>query len=94
MKIIPNIIECIVINYVNGSVDSNTFYQVNAISTSVWKFQRYSLVIEYEGKPILPPPFIFLCHLYLIVRYMQWRCRDKEEVYFDNCLSEYAHISH
>ena len=63
---------------------SNTFNRVNAISLQVWKFQRYSLVLEYESKPMLPPPFIILSHLYLIIKFISLRCQND---YFDNGLS-------
>ncbi len=67
---------------------SNTFVQINAISTQVWKFLRYNLVIEYESKPILPPPVIIICHVYLLVKSCVRRCRGKRE-YLDNGLSEW-----
>ena len=66
---------------------SNTFHQVNAVATQIWKFQRYSLVLEFEGKPILPPPFIILCHAFLLLRYVMRRCRGKQHS-FDNALSK------
>ena len=74
---------------VNDCCFSNTFHKVNAEALYVWKFQRYSLVIEYEGKPILPPPFIIVCHVYLILRYIVRRCRCKPHS-FDNALSKCA----
>ena len=66
---------------------SNTFLQVNAISNQVWKFQRYSLVIEYELRPILPPPLIILCHVFLLVKYIHRSCKGQRE-FGDNGLSE------
>ena len=69
------------------SLFSNTFVQINAISTQVWKFLRYNLVIEYESKPILPPPLIFICHIYLLIKSCIRRCRGKRE-YLDNGLSK------
>ncbi len=71
---------------------SNTFHRVNSISTQVWKFLRYNLVIEFESKPILPPPLIFICHIYLVIKYFVRRCKGKRE-YFDNGLSKY-NITH
>ena len=69
---------------------SNTFHQVNAIATKVWKFQRYGLVIEYEGKPVLPPPLITLCHIYMTLRALIRLCRGKKPSY-DNALSKLLH---
>ena len=63
---------------------------VNSISTQVWKFQRYSLVLEFESKPILPPPLILVCHLYLMIKYIIRRCQRKTQIY-DTGLSEYPH---
>ena len=53
----------------------------------MWKFLRYNLVLEYESKPILPPPLIFICHIYLLIKSCVRRCRGKRE-YLDNGLSE------
>ena len=61
---------------------------MNAISRKVWKFQRYGLVIEYEGKPVLPPPLIFFSHMYMAVRALYRLCRGKKPSY-DNALSEF-----
>ena len=47
---------------------------MNAISQEVWNFQRYSVVMEYEEKPTLPPPLILLAHLYRFVRSLWRRC--------------------
>ena len=36
----------------------NTIYNsVNARSMQFWNFQRFSIVLEYEEKPVLPAPF-------------------------------------
>ncbi|ELT97529.1 hypothetical protein CAPTEDRAFT_120255, partial [Capitella teleta] len=67
------------------AVFNNTFLHVNSMSTQVWKFQRYSLVIEYELRPILPPPLILLCHIYLLIKYICRRCKQQSE-YSDNGL--------
>lgn len=41
---------------------------MNAISQHVWKSQRFTVVMEYEQKPVLPPPLIVLSHLHLAVK--------------------------
>lgn len=33
-----------------------------------WKFQRYHLIVEYQERPALAPPFILLSHLSLLLR--------------------------
>ncbi|XP_064607878.1 transient receptor potential cation channel subfamily M member 3-like isoform X2 [Liolophura sinensis] len=62
-----------------------TFLRNNAMSREIWKFQRYHLIIEYEMKPILPPPLIVFSHLYLAAKYIKRRCKGKRD-YFDNGL--------
>ncbi|XP_017486694.1 PREDICTED: transient receptor potential cation channel trpm-like [Rhagoletis zephyria] len=32
-------------------------------------FQRFTVVMEYQQKPVLPPPFIALCHFYSLLKY-------------------------
>ncbi|KAK9681017.1 Ion transport protein [Popillia japonica] len=67
------------------AVFNNIFIEVNAVSHQVWMFQRFTVVMEYEQKPILPPPFIFLCHLYLIYKYIRRKLDGERETY-DNGL--------
>lgn len=54
------------------AVFNNIFIEVNAVAHQVWMFQRFTVVMEYEQKPVLPPPFIIFCHVYLLIRYI-WR---------------------
>ncbi|KAJ8678740.1 hypothetical protein QAD02_014527, partial [Eretmocerus hayati] len=52
------------------AVFNNIFIEVNAVAHQVWMFQRFTVVMEYEQKPVLPPPFIIVSHLYLVLRYL------------------------
>ncbi|XP_023245943.1 transient receptor potential cation channel trpm [Copidosoma floridanum] len=52
------------------AVFNNIFIEVNAIAHQVWMFQRFTVVMEYEQKPVLPPPFILISHIYLVLRYL------------------------
>ena len=56
------------------AVFNNIYQQVNAISHEVWNFQRFSVVMEYEEKPVLPPPLIIFSHLYRLFRTLYRRC--------------------
>lgn len=67
------------------AVFNNIFMEVNAISHQVWMFQRFTVVMEYEQKPILPPPFIFICHLFLLFKYLTRKMKGIRETY-DNGL--------
>ncbi|XP_076249025.1 transient receptor potential cation channel, subfamily M [Calliopsis andreniformis] len=51
------------------AVFNNIFNEVNAVAHQVWMFQRFTVVMEYEQKPVLPPPLIVVCHIYLLVKY-------------------------
>ncbi|XP_076268057.1 transient receptor potential cation channel, subfamily M isoform X2 [Rhynchophorus ferrugineus] len=67
------------------AVFNNIFNEVNAIAHQVWMFQRFTVVMEYEQKPILPPPFILFSHIFLLIKYIRRKMEGKEESY-DNGL--------
>ncbi|XP_055631073.1 transient receptor potential cation channel trpm isoform X5 [Toxorhynchites rutilus septentrionalis] len=52
------------------AVFNNIFIEVNAVSHQVWMFQRFTVVMEYQQKPVLPPPLIAFCHCYSFLRYL------------------------
>ncbi|KAI3364999.1 hypothetical protein L3Q82_001166 [Scortum barcoo] len=47
---------------------SNTFSEVQANSDIYWKFQRYTLIVQYHSRPSLAPPFIILSHINLFIK--------------------------
>ena len=53
---------------------SYTFQKVQIKTNEVWNFQRLNFICEYSQKPLLPPPFILLAHMYLIARRICGRC--------------------
>lgn len=67
------------------AVFNNIFNEVNSVSHQVWMFQRFTVVMEYEQKPVLPPPLIILCHIYLLLKYLKRKVRGERETY-DNGL--------
>ncbi|CAH1966853.1 unnamed protein product [Acanthoscelides obtectus] len=67
------------------AVFNNIFNEVNAVAHQVWMFQRFTVVMEYEQKPILPPPFIIFCHIFLLFKYIKRKMGGIEESY-DNGL--------
>ncbi|KAK9497367.1 hypothetical protein O3M35_004699 [Rhynocoris fuscipes] len=67
------------------AVFNNIFIEVNAISHQVWMFQRFTVVMEYEQKPVLPPPFIILSHFYLLIKFLRRKLQGVQETY-DNGL--------
>ncbi|XP_057583169.1 transient receptor potential cation channel subfamily M member 5 [Hippopotamus amphibius kiboko] len=47
---------------------SYTFQVVQGNADTFWKFQRYHLIVEYQERPALAPPFILLSHLSLVLK--------------------------
>lgn len=68
------------------AVFNNIFNEVNAISHQVWMFQRFTVVMEYEQKPVLPPPFILLSHLYMLAQFVLRKLRGQRSETYDNGL--------
>ncbi|KAL3865684.1 hypothetical protein ACJMK2_043048, partial [Sinanodonta woodiana] len=62
-----------------------TFIRNNVYSREIWKFQRYQLIINYELRPILPPPLIIFSLIYLSLKFIKRRCQRKRD-FFDNGL--------
>uniref|UniRef100_A0A3Q1FRT2 non-specific serine/threonine protein kinase n=1 Tax=Acanthochromis polyacanthus TaxID=80966 RepID=A0A3Q1FRT2_9TELE len=58
---------------------NNVYLQVKSISNLVWKYQRYHFIMAYHEKPVLPPPFILLCHIYSL--FCMCRKRKKDNTY-------------
>ena len=50
------------------SLFSNTYNQVQKKADMNWKFRRYSLINEYENRPILPPPLTALYLFYWLLQ--------------------------
>uniref|UniRef100_A0A182WB94 Transient receptor potential cation channel trpm n=1 Tax=Anopheles minimus TaxID=112268 RepID=A0A182WB94_9DIPT len=61
------------------AVFNNIFIEVNAVSHQVWMFQRFTVVMEYQQKPVLPPPLIALCHFYSLLRYAIRKAKGLQE---------------
>ncbi|XP_035907096.1 transient receptor potential cation channel trpm isoform X5 [Anopheles stephensi] len=61
------------------AVFNNIFIEVNAVSHQVWMFQRFTVVMEYQQKPVLPPPLIALCHCYSLLRYAIRKAKGLQE---------------
>lgn len=41
-------------------------------------FQRFTVVMEYQQKPVLPPPFIAFSHCYTLLRYLIRKAKGRE----------------
>ncbi|XP_037922702.1 transient receptor potential cation channel trpm isoform X4 [Hermetia illucens] len=60
------------------AVFNNIFIEVNAVSHQVWMFQRFTVVMEYQQKPVLPPPLIAFCHFYSMLKYFIRKAKGLE----------------
>ncbi|XP_004862578.2 transient receptor potential cation channel subfamily M member 6 isoform X2 [Heterocephalus glaber] len=62
---------------------NNVYLDMKSISNKLWKYNRYRYTMTYHKKPWLPPPFIVLSHLGLLIRrlccHRAPRDRDPEE---------------
>ncbi|XP_073908157.1 transient receptor potential cation channel subfamily M member 6 isoform X3 [Castor canadensis] len=47
---------------------NNVYLDMKAISNKLWKYNRYRYIMTYHEKPWLPPPFILLSHVCLLLR--------------------------
>ncbi|GMT33827.1 hypothetical protein PFISCL1PPCAC_25124, partial [Pristionchus fissidentatus] len=57
----------------------------------IWLLERFRIVMDYEAKPFLPPPFSIISHIYLIFKYLFWLCTNKKKgaKFVDNTLKSF-----
>lgn len=48
-------------------------------------FQRFTVVMEYQLKPVLPPPFIFICHIYSVLKYFVRKAKGRDDWDIQTC---------
>uniref|UniRef100_W5K6R9 Ion transport domain-containing protein n=1 Tax=Astyanax mexicanus TaxID=7994 RepID=W5K6R9_ASTMX len=61
-----------------------TFTEVQDNTDAIWKFQRYELIKEYHSRPSLPPPFILLSHIYLLITHVFLRRPSQKHKQFSD----------
>ncbi|OWK01088.1 hypothetical protein Celaphus_00018376, partial [Cervus elaphus hippelaphus] len=49
---------------------NNVYIDLKSISNNLWKYNRYRYIMTYHEKPWLPPPFILLSHIGLLLRHL------------------------
>uniref|UniRef100_A0A674H5Q9 non-specific serine/threonine protein kinase n=1 Tax=Taeniopygia guttata TaxID=59729 RepID=A0A674H5Q9_TAEGU len=47
---------------------NNVYFDLKSISNKLWKYNRYRYIMTYHEKPWLPPPFILLSHIGLLIK--------------------------
>lgn len=60
-------------------------------------FQRFNFVMEFEQKPILPPPLIILCHITSVLKFFYrsfMSCLCEEDLLLESSADEdlHAHV--
>lgn len=66
----------------DNSLHSNTYEKIQANANQIWKYERYYLVMEYEQRPALVPPFIIINHVLCFMRCLyRWltNCRRRRD---------------
>ncbi|XP_053156463.1 transient receptor potential cation channel subfamily M member 6 [Hemicordylus capensis] len=46
---------------------NNVYFDMKSISHNLWKYNRYRYIMTYHEKPWLPPPFIILSHIGILI---------------------------
>ncbi|KAM4807976.1 transient receptor potential cation channel subfamily M member 6 [Rhinophrynus dorsalis] len=59
---------------------NNVYLAMKSISHKLWKYNRYRYIMTYHEKPWLPPPLIFLSHIYLLINRI---CHHQSQSEFD-----------
>uniref|UniRef100_A0ABM5FSE4 non-specific serine/threonine protein kinase n=1 Tax=Pogona vitticeps TaxID=103695 RepID=A0ABM5FSE4_9SAUR len=49
---------------------NNVYFDMKSISDKLWKYNRYRYIMTYHEKPWLPPPFIVLSHIGILVNHL------------------------
>ncbi|XP_070540267.1 transient receptor potential cation channel subfamily M member-like 2 [Ptychodera flava] len=62
------------------AIFSYVFEEVQTNSLQVWKYEVYDLVMEFEDRPPLAPPLIILSHIFLILRWVYHKVKNKSVV--------------
>ncbi|XP_071437785.1 transient receptor potential cation channel subfamily M member 6 isoform X1 [Pithys albifrons albifrons] len=49
---------------------NNVYFDLKSVSSKLWKYNRYRYIMTYHEKPWLPPPFILLSHIGLLINHI------------------------
>ncbi|KAB7493931.1 Transient receptor potential cation channel trpm [Armadillidium nasatum] len=71
------------------AVFNNIFTSVNAISHQVWMFQRFQVVMEFEEKPVFPPPLIVVSHLHRAFKYFYYKSWKRKPFIYGHGLKRF-----
>lgn len=63
------------------------FNEVNENAIEIWKYDMYFLVMEYQDKPGLAPPFIIIEHVVLFFKFIARKTCTKKSARSKICLN-------
>ena len=61
------------------AIFSSSAVRLTADTDSIWKFQRYGLVMDFVTRAPLPPPLNIFYYIYWIIRQLLGKCCPKED---------------
>ncbi|XP_072050607.1 transient receptor potential cation channel subfamily M member 3-like [Amphiura filiformis] len=62
------------------AIFNNTFTSVQENANEIWKFQRYRLIVEFSSRPGVPPPFIMIQHIWMVIQWFLRCCCHKSNL--------------
>ena len=70
---------------------NNIYLSVEAKSSILWKFNRYSVIEEFRLKPLLPAPVIVISHLRKLIKfvYVKWLFRFVRQSHYKEDLKNF-----
>ena len=67
-------ITCLLLVNLLIAIFNTTFQNVQSEAEQTWSFNRVDIIIEYIGKPFLPPPFILILHFVRMCKNLRKFC--------------------
>ena len=64
---------------INSDFCSNIYEDIKNNSVKIWRFDKYSMIMEYRNKPALPIPLSIITNVPMIFLHM---CKDERRRYF------------
>ncbi|CAF4428057.1 unnamed protein product, partial [Rotaria socialis] len=57
--------------------------RVQSQSEQIWMYNRYEIVLEYAKRPCLPPPFVLISYIIMLIQSCSHKCTQKAKEYSD-----------
>ena len=53
---------------------SNIYQETKDNADTIWKFERYDMIMEFKDKPVLPPPLSIFENIYILIKLAIQHC--------------------